>query len=218
MPQLSLTGQAVLASAVIGGTLAAILVVDRRLAIWVVSENGPVESVQGLLLAVALLLTTLRCRRLLAAGQSAVAEVVLAFGFVVLLSGELDIWKALVGRNLTIRRILTLPPAPFVRAVLILTLMITVSAAVALYALRHARELGRWVRAAIASDWGRLLLVGILIFAGTELFERRLNHIMPWLIPKTYLEEGLEFFANAYFILALRARARADEAERRPPG
>ncbi len=218
MPRLSLTGQAVLASVVIGGTLTVILAMDRRLAIWIVSENGPVETMQGLLLAVALLLTTLRCRRLLAAGQSAVAEVVLAYCFVVLLTGELDVWKALVGRNLTIRRILILPPAPFVRAILILTLMIAVSVAVALYALRHARELGRWTRAALGSDWGRVLIVGMLIFAGTELFERRLNRIMPSVIPKTYLEEGFELFANAYFILALRARARADEAAQRPPG
>jgi len=210
--RLSLTAQAVLVSIVIGGTIATILVADRRLAAWLVSENGPVETVQGLLLAVALLMTTLRCRRLVAAGESAVAEVILAYGFLVLLSGELDVWRTLIGRNLTIRRILILPPAPFVRAILILTLMVAVSVAVAVYAFRHRRELGRWSLAALESDWGRLLIIGILIFAGTEVFERRLNRILPTVFPKTFLEEGLELIANSYFILALRGRARADVA------
>jgi hypothetical protein len=140
-----------------------------------------------------------------------VAEIVLADVFIVLLSGELDIWKALVGRSLTLRRILILPPAPFVRAMLVLTLMIAVSVAVGIYALRHLRELGRWGRAALESDWGRLLIAGGLIFAGTELLERDLNRIAP-LIPQTFFEEGLELIANSYFILALRGRAQAGGA------
>jgi hypothetical protein len=86
--------------------------------------------------------------------------------------------------------------------------MVAVSVAVAVYALRHLRELWRWGLAALDTGWGRLLLLGLLIFVGTELFERRLNWILPTIFPKTFLEEGLELFANAYFLLALRARER----------
>lgn len=217
MPRLALSGQALFVAIGLAGTLGVILYADRRLAIWMVSENGPTEAVQGLLLALALLITLHRCRRLIAAGQSAVAEVVLAYGFVVLLTGELDAWKILVGRSLTFRRVLTLPPAPFARAMLILTVMVAVSAAVAIYALRHRRELGRWALTALESDWGRLLFLGMLIFAGVELFERRLNRILPTVFPKTFLEEGLELFANACFILALRDQARASPPDRRAP-
>jgi hypothetical protein len=207
VPRLSLTGQVVLVSAVIAGSLAAILAAGQRPAAWV-AENGPVEALQGLMLAATVLMTVLRCRRLVAAGRSAVSDVVLTYGFGMLLAGELDLWKSLVGRNLTIRRILLLPPAPFIRATLILALMVAVSVAVAVYALRHLRELWRWGLAALDTGWGRLLLLGLLIFVGTELFERRLNWILPAVFPKTFLEEGLELLANAYFLLALRARER----------
>jgi hypothetical protein len=216
MRRLSLAAQVILVSAAIAAALAAVLRQDRSLAACFVSENGPVEALQGLMLAIAALMCALRCRRLVAAGRPAVSEVVLTYGFVVLLTGELDVWKTLVGRNLTIRRILLLPPAPFIRAMLILAVMVAVSVGVAVYALRHLRELWHWELAALETGWGRLLLLGVLIFAGTELFERRLNWILPAVFPKTFLEEGLELFANAFFLLALRARERADPATYRP--
>lgn len=212
MRRLSLPAQVILVSAVIAAALAVALVQHRGLTVWFVSENGPVEALQGLMLGIAAAMTALRCRRLVAAGRPAVSEVVLTYGFVVLLTGELDIWKTLVGRNLTIRRVMLLPPAPFIRAMLILAVMIAVSVGVAVYALRHLRALWHWGLAALDTGWGRLLLLGVVIFAGTELFERRLNWILPTVFPKTFLEEGLELFANAFFLLALRARERADPA------
>jgi hypothetical protein len=210
LPRLALSGQVILVTAVLVVALTAALVQERSFLARFVAEHGPVEALQGVMLALAALMTSLRWRRLVAAARSAVPEVILTYGFVVLLTGELDIWKMLVGRNLTPRHILLLPPAPFIRAMLILAVMIAVSVAVAVYALRHRRELWHWGLAALGTGWGRLLLLGVLIFVGTELFERRLTGILPTVFPKTFLEEALELFAMAYFLLALRARERAD--------
>jgi hypothetical protein len=55
-----------------------------------------------------------------------------------------------------------------------------------------------------------VLVLGLLIFAITEMFERRLNWILPTVFPKTFLEEGLELLANTFFVLSLRERDRVD--------
>lgn len=62
-----------------------------------------------------------------------------------------------------------------------------------------------------------MLVAGLLIFAGTELFERRLHLIMPAVFPRTYLE-GLELLANTFFVLALWERERVEPVRPWPKG
>lgn len=192
------------------GALAWALLMNRPFATWFVIENGPVEAVQGLLLATVLALIALRARRLKAVGASAVSEVVLFYGFTVLLAGELEAWSAVFGRTLTTRHVLAMSRTKFSVALVALALIVALSAAVALYTLRHLRELIRWGFGALRTGWGWVLVAGLLIFACTELFERRLSWIMPTVFPKTFLEEGLELLANALFVLALRERNRVE--------
>jgi hypothetical protein len=200
------------------GALAFALMHSRAFAAWFVIENGPVETVQGLLLATVLLLITRRALRLAAVGASAVSEVVLFYGFIVLLAGELEAWSAVFGRTLTTRHVLAMPRTKFSVAMVALALIVALSAAVAIYTLRHLRELVRWGLAALGTGWGRVLVVGVLIFVGTELFERRLDWILPTVFPRTYLEEGLELLANTFFVLALRERERVEPVDPRPRG
>jgi hypothetical protein len=208
--RIPLSVQFILVTALVCGVLGAARLADRDLAARIVTENGPVEALQGLILSLAVLITVLRCRRLLAAGQSGVSEVVLAYGFMVLLTGELEIWRLLVGKTLMIRRIVNMQPALFIRAMLVLSVMVAVTVAVAVYALRHLKELWRWGLAALGTGWGRILVLGLLMFAGTEEFEGKLNRILPTVLPRNFLEEGLELLADAYFMLALFTRERED--------
>ena len=208
--RIPLSLQFLLVTALVCGVLGGALLIGHDFAGWFVIENGPVEAAQGLMLALAVLLTVLRCRRLVAAGQSGVSEVVLAYGFMVLLTGELEIWRVLVGKTLMIRRIMNMQPALFIRAMLILTVMAAVTVTVAAYALRHLKELWRWSLKALGASWGRILVLGLLIFACTELFEGKLNRILPTVLPRAFVEEGLELLANAYFMLALVTRERED--------
>jgi len=200
------------------GALTAALIQSRAFAAWFVVENGPVEVLQGLLLATVLVLIARRARRLVAVGASAVSEVVLFYGFTVLLAGELEAWAAVFGRTLTTRHVLAMSRTKFGFAMAALALIVALSAAMAVYTLRHLRELVRWGLAALRTGWGRVLVGGLLIFAGTELFEPRLHLIMPAVFPRTYLEEGLELLANTFFVLALWERERVEPLPARPKG
>jgi hypothetical protein len=198
------------------GALTWALLQNRAVTAWFVIENGPVEAVQGLLLATVLALIALRAGRRGAGGASAVSEVVLFCGFTVLLAGELEAWSAVFGRTLTTRHVLAMSRAKFSMAMVALAIIVALSATAAVYALRHVRELIRWGFAALRTGWGWVLIAGLLIFACTELFERRLTWIMPTVFPKTFLEEGLELLANTLFVLALRERDRVDPVRPQP--
>ena len=64
-----------------------------------------------------------------------------------------------------------------------------------------------------------MLVAGLLIFAGAELFERRRLHlIMPAVFPRTYLDEGLELLANTFFVLDLWERERVEPVRPWPKG
>jgi hypothetical protein len=202
-----------IATAVIAAVIGWVAGQGRAFATRVVTENGPVEVVQGLLLAAVMALVARRAARLVALGRSAVSEVVLFFGFSVLLAGELEAWQVVFGRTLTTRHVLRMSPIKFGFAIVTLALIVTVMVAVGVYTVRHFRELFTWAVAALRSEWGWVLLTGLLIFACTELFERKLNSIQRAIFPKTFLEEGLELLANTFFVLALRERDRVDPVE-----
>jgi len=77
--------------------------------------------------------------------------------------------------------------------------------------------LWRWGLAALRTDWGRLLVLSVVILVLTEVFERRLNRILPTVFPKSMLEETLELIAGAYAVLALVERERVEPVKPAPP-
>jgi hypothetical protein len=208
--RLPFAGRVVLASAITVSLLTWSLAQGRAFAAWFVVENGPVEAVQGLLLAVGLALIARRAERLAALGRSTVPEVVLVYGLTVLLAGELEAWSFFFGRALTTHRVLAMSRTRFACAMVAMGLIVAISLAVAIHVLRHLQEFLGWGMAALGTGWGRVLVLGLLIFAITEMFERRLNWILPTVFPKTFLEEGLELLANTFFVLSLRERDRVD--------
>lgn len=202
--------QAVLVTVVIVATLAACLARNRAFVAWLVAEDAPVELVQVILLALALALCLVRWRRLVAAGRSPVAEVVLAVGFFILLEGEIELWQRVLGSTMTYRHTFRQPPLLFAVWLSLYALMLAALVLFVSYVARRLVPLWRWGLAALRTDWGRLLVIAVAMLVLTEAFERRLNRILPAVFPKSTLEETFELIAGAYTVLALIERERVD--------
>jgi hypothetical protein len=205
--------QAVLVTVVIVATLAACLARDRAFVAWLMTEDAPVELVQAVLLALALALCLVRWRRLVAAGRSPVSEVVLAVGFFVMLEGEIELWQRVLGSTMTYRHTFRQPPALFAVWLALYALMLAALALFVSYTVRRLVTMWRWGLAALRTDWGRLLVIAVAMLVLTEVFERRLNRILPAVFPKSTLEETFELIAGAYAVLALIERERVDPVE-----
>lgn len=205
--------QAVLVTVVIAAALGSCLAWDRIMAALLVSEDSPLESVQAVLLALALALCLLRWRRLVAAGRSPASEVVLAVGFFILLGGEIEVWQRVLGSTMTYRHTFRQPPALFAVWLSLYALMLAGLVLFASYVLRRLAPLLRWGHAALRTDWGRLLVLAVAMLVLTEVFERRLNRILPTMFPKSMLEETFELIAGAYAALALIERERTEPVE-----
>ena len=205
--------QAVLVTAVIVAILAACLVWDPIFVGLLVSEDSPVEAVQDVVLGLALALCLVRWRRLVAVGRSAPSEVVLAVGFFILIAGEIELWQRVLGSSMTFRHTFRQPPALFALWLALYALMLAALVLLAFYVLRRRVLLWRWGRAALRTDWGQLLVFAVALLVLTEVFERRLNRILPTVMPKSTLEETLELIAGAYAVLALIERERVEPVE-----
>jgi hypothetical protein len=205
--------QAVLVTMVIAATLGGCLAWDRIMTALIISENSPVESVQTVLLAMALALCLVRWRRLVAMGRSPASEVVLAVGFFILLEGEIEAWQRVLGSTMTFRHTFRQPPALFAVWLSLYAAMVAALVLFASYVLRRLGLLWRWGLAGLRTDWGRLLVLAVTILVLTEVFERRLNHVLPAVFPKSMLEETFELIAGAYAFLALIERERVEPLE-----
>ena len=199
-----------LVTVVIVGTLAACLAWDRTFVAWLVAEDAPAELVQAVLLALALALCLVRWRRLVAVDRSPASEVILAVGFFILLEGEIELWQRVLGSTMTFRHTFRQPPALFALWLSLYTLMLAGMVLLASYVLRRLAPLLRWGLAALRTDWGRLLVLSVAMLVLTEVFERRLNRVLPAVFPKSTLEETLELIAGAYAVLALVERERVE--------
>src|SRR6185503_16692257 len=213
----SLFVQALLVTVIIIASLGGCLFWDPTLAALIVAEDAPVEMVEVVLLAMALALCLVRWRGLLAAGRSPASEVVLAVGFFILLEGEIELWQRVLGSTMTFRHTFRQPPALFAVWLSLYAVMLALLVLIASYVLRRLVPLWRWGLAALRTDWGRLLVLSVAILVLTEVFERRLNRILPTVFPKSLLEETLELIAGAYAVLALIERERVEPVKPAPP-
>ena len=209
--------QALLVTVIIVASLGGCLVWDPIMAALIVAEDAPVEMVEAVQLAMALALCLVRWRGLLAAGRSPASEVVLAVGFFILLEGEIELWQRVLGSTMTFRHTFRQPPALFALWLSLYAVMLALLVLFASYVLRRLVPLWRWGLAALRTDWGRLLVLSVAILVLTEMFERRLNRILPTVFPKSMLEEVLELIAGAYAVLALIERERVEPVEPAPP-
>jgi hypothetical protein len=184
----------------------AIFVVDPVLADVLTREDGVIEWLQAGLFAVAAALGLRAAAATWRAGRPPVLEVLLASLLVGLIIGEVDLDRIVFGRKIIHTRFLVDAEVGIGWRVLAAAGMALPPAALALYALRHWRELWAAGRRALAEPSGRVLLAGLAIFALTELFERPLGRVPG--LPRYMLEEVLELVAGLWLGAGLLARER----------
>ena len=199
-------------NAVLLVALAVTFVIDRDLADRLTREDAAVEWLQTALFALAGLLALRAAWERWHAGLSPVLEILLMAMLAVLIIGEVDLDRLIVGRKIISTRFLVDADVWLGWRVFALLVMVVPPVALAVYALRRRRELVAAIRRATQESWGRVFLAGAVIFAVTESFEKPLGRIPG--LPRYMVEEVLELVAAICFGVALYARARRHTEEK----
>ena len=190
--------------------LVALLLLDPSRAGELVAEDGPVEWVQAGFLLAGWTVTVARALRRLARGQSAVPELLLGAVLTVGITVELSLhsWVGFRIRHWrpSLRRSAG-PVFPWV----VLSVSVFVALAVARHLIRHRRSLLHLARTLPRSRWGQLTIAGAAGYAATQLFQDRIEHLMPR--PSYFLEESIELVAALWLGLAAWQLARAPAGE-----
>ncbi|MBI2527919.1 MAG: hypothetical protein HYV93_18280 [Candidatus Rokubacteria bacterium] len=191
---------------VVSAVLLGIALSDVQLAARLASEDDALEWLQVILLVAAAAVSARCFLRQRARQQSGAPDLLLTAVFGVLIVGELEVQRRLVGAPLKLRRLLGHPAAAPLREWALAVAIGAFFIALVAYALYHRVELWRWARTALSEAWGRLLLTGVTVFGVTELFERRFNRTWATVLPRNFVEETLELLAALYFLLAMLER------------
>ena len=194
-------------TAAIVGVMAIVTAVSVPLAGRLVIEHGVAEWLQVILLAGAGAI----CIRLAglerARGGSGAPDILLAAGFAFVVVSEMELPRLLAGKIRT-DRLLREIAAGHPRQILFVLVVGGLALALAVYTLRHLRELLAWAGSALRTDWGRLFYLAVAMLVVTEIFERALNRKMASLgLPRPLLEETIELVASLYCLLAMGERA-----------
>ena len=204
-------------AALVAGALAAVLVVglaatflvDPELADRLTREDAAVEWLQAALFTFAGVSALRAAWDGWRVDASPVFEVLVVAMMAGLIIGEVDLDRLVVGRKIISTRFLVDARVWLGWRALALLVMALPSVALAIYALRRRRELLAAIRRATRESWGRVFIVGVIVFGLTELFEKPLGRIPG--LPRYMVEEVLELVAAICFTVALYARGRREE-------
>lgn len=194
-------------SLIIVSLLGATLVLNPALADRLSREDGVVEWLQTALFTLAAALALRSAWSTWRSGASPVLEVLVAGLLTGLVIGEVDLDKMVLGRKIISTRFLVDARVGVGWRALAALSVVGPPAALAIYALRRRTELAASIRRAVREPWGRVLIVGVVIFGLTEAFERPLGRIPGF--PRYLLEETLELMAGVWLSAAMHAHARA---------
>lgn len=201
-------------SGLIAALLVGTLVVDPDLADRLSQEDGVVEWTQTALFVLTGALALRAAWVTWSGGASPVLELLVAAMLAGLVIGEVDLDRVLVGRKIIATRFLVDERVWLGWRALAAVVLVVPPAVLAIYALRRRAELLAAVARALGKPWGRTLLVGVVVFALTEVFERPLGRVPG--IPRYMLEETLELIAGVWLTVALYAHARGLRVRRSP--
>jgi len=197
---------AVALTVLIVAVVATVSVMDARLAHRLVSEDGPVEWLQVILLAGAGLITARLATIEWAKGRSGAPDVLLTAGFAFLAISEMELPRRILGKSTKIGRLARDVAAGHPRETLFVLLVAGLAVGLGVYAFRYRADIMAWGWSALETAWGRLLLLGACLLVLTEIFERSLNRMTGAGLPKPLVEESLELLAALYCFLALAQR------------
>lgn len=193
--------------------LAITVVVDPRVADRLTREDDVVEWMQTAIFVLAAGFALRSAWDTWRTGASPVFEVLVTAMLIVLITGEIDLDRLVVGRKIVSTRFLVDARVWIGWRVATAIILVAPPVALAAYAIRRRVELISGIRRAIAEPAGRVFLAGVVIFGLTEVFERQLGRIPG--VPHYFIEETLELVAAVCFGVALYAHASAARLRRR---
>jgi hypothetical protein len=182
--------------------LTAAVVRDFASAAALVLEDGPVEWLQVVLCAAAVVLNVHAAVR--SPRRRSVLDLVVVAGLLGIIIGEVDLDKHIFGVKVISTRFMVDVRIPRALRVLGSAVVIGVPAAIAVYALTRLRELWAAGVDALRHAHGQVLLAAVLLFGAVDLFEGPLNHVPG--LPRFFAEETLELIATAWFFIAALGR------------
>jgi hypothetical protein len=198
--------------------MAAVTVMDVPLAARLVSEDGPVEWLQVILLAGTALIAARLAALEWAEGRSGAPELLLTAGFAILAFCEMELPRRILGKSTKISRLAREVAAGMPRETVFFLLAAGLAVGLGVYAFRYRADIVAWGWSARETTWGRLFLLGASLLVLTELFERSLNRMAGAGLPKPLLEESLELLAALYCFLAMMRRRTVSGSPSARPG
>jgi hypothetical protein len=139
--------------------------------------------------------------------------VLLVLLFAAFIELELDLDRYVFGRPVLDKRFLTDALVPRPLRLLTALALLALAAAVVVFAWRRRAELIDAAGQMARQPSGHLLVAGLALMLGVQLFERQLGRALP--LPRYFLEESLELLSGIYCLLGTAARARRDKGSRR---
>ena len=197
---------AFLASVVAVTILVLLALHDSHLGAWLVRENGVVEWLQVILIAIAGLLAARQGLAAMRRGEPFALELAIAAATTMICIGEIDLDRVLFGVKIIHTRFFVSPNHPLGWRLLAVLVVVGPPTAVGIWLLVHVRELWRASLRGLFEPWGQTATFGIGLFMFVQVFEKRIDRL-PWQ-PADFFEEVLELVAAIYIFVGLVARQR----------
>ena len=196
---------AFLASVVTVAILVLVALRDWKLGGWLVIENGVVEWLQVILIVAA---GVLAARQGLAAkrrGEPFVFEVAVVAAMTMLVIGEVNLDRVLLGTKVIHTRFFVNPERPLVWRLLAVLVVVGAPTALGIWLLVHIRELWRACLRGLLEPWGHTATFGIGLYVLVQVFEKRIDRL-PWQPSPYFFEEVLELVAAINIFVGIAAR------------
>ena len=184
--------------------LVAFAIADPRLTEYLTAEGGIVEWMQVLMMTAAGALSARHGWLALLAGRPVALDVAIVSAMAMITVGELDLDRALVGMKVISTRFFVNPKYALAWRALAVLVIVGGPVAVGCWLLTRWRQLADTGREQLREPWGQAAAIGVALYALTEIFETKLDHI-PWQ-PQYFIEETLELVAAVWIFVGLAAR------------
>jgi RND family efflux transporter MFP subunit len=197
---------AFLVSLVAVALLVAAALHDPKLGKRLVEENGVVEWLQVILMALAGALAAHQGLAAKRRGEPFALEVAIVMMMAMICIGEVNLDRVLFGTKIIYTKFFVNPRYPLRWRLLAVLVVVGPPTVGGVWLLLHVRELWRASVQGLGEAWGQTATAGVVVFGLVQAFEKRIDRL-PWQ-PEDFFEEVLELVAAIYIFVGLAARQR----------
>jgi RND family efflux transporter MFP subunit len=197
---------AFLVSLVAVALLVAAALHDPKLGKRLVEENGVVEWLQVILMALAGALAAHQGLAAKRRGEPFALEVAIVMMMAMICIGEVNLDRVLFGTKIIYTKFFVNPRYPLRWRLLAVLVVVGPPTVGGVWLLLHVRELWRASVQGLGEAWGQTATAGVVVFGLVQVFEKRIDRL-PWQ-PEDFFEEVLELVAAIYIFDGLAARQR----------